>query len=119
MQYILTEEEYKNLVPKEKYEEMKKKAYDLDDKLLELKIQQQSTSEKKEFKIGETFQFGLIKLKVVKSTKWNSCEGCYMTNLPGQCKSYYDLIGKCLRGEREDKTDILFVKVEDDVCKHT
>lgn len=69
--------------------------------------------EKKEFKIGETFQCGLVKLKVEKNYKWNSCQGCYINELEGVCDVYYSLIGKCLRGDREDKNDVIFVKVEE------
>lgn len=113
MQYILTEEEYKNLVPKEKYEEMKKKAYDLDDKLLELKLQQgdQNTSERKEFNIGEMFHLGLHKLKV---NLWKGyCSHCYLNHIcrtMDQCK---ELVGNCRKENREDKTDVIFVKVEE------
>lgn len=68
---------------------------------------------KKEFKIGEVFQYGIAKLKCVKAP----CGGrkCY------ECVLYYDwedvclgqdFAGECGRRDREDKTDVIFVKVE-------
>lgn len=71
---------------------------------------------KKEFAIGETFQYGLVKLKCVKAPCKYQSDNCY------QCALYYDwedvclgqeFIGECGRREREDKTDVIFVKVEE------
>lgn len=61
---------------------------------------------KKEFKVGEVFQCGLIKLKCVKDD--NSCDHCYFK---GVCK--YEVTGGCCSEDREDKTNVVFVKVED------
>lgn len=69
---------------------------------------------KKEFKIGEVFQYGLKQLKCVKAP----CENrkCYV------CALYHDLedmclgcgfIGECERRYRADKTDVIFVKVDE------
>jgi hypothetical protein len=68
---------------------------------------------KKERKIGEVFQLGNVKLRVEKSYKWNSCEGCYITRLEGKCSDYYRLTGNFLMGDRNDKQDVIFKEVED------
>lgn len=60
----------------------------------------------KEFKVGEVFQCGLIKLKVEKSGR--KCDGCYLIN---GCK--LTITGPCSQESREDKTDVIFVKVEE------
>lgn len=68
---------------------------------------------KTEFKIGETFQCGLIKLKVEESRGESSCcDGCFFHF---RCfKASTGVIsGSCARTDREDKTDVIFVKVED------
>lgn len=66
---------------------------------------------KKNFKIGETFQFGLIRLKC-EEAKENDCTSCYMFKFPNACKEFRECIGCCLKEMREDKTDVIFVKVE-------
>lgn len=66
---------------------------------------------KKEFKVGETFQCGLVKLKCVKAEE-TICEGCFLDDI---CEFYSQcnaLIG-CCDASREDKTDVIFVKVEE------
>lgn len=60
---------------------------------------------RKEFKIGEIFQCGLINLKVEKSGR--ICDGCYFL---GGCKRR--ITGACSAESREDKTDVIFVEVE-------
>lgn len=66
--------------------------------------------EKKEFKIGEAFQFGLVKLRVEKGGL-RSCNDCYLDNF--NCYgNLIDLVGRCDR-DREDKTDVIFIKVEE------
>lgn len=66
---------------------------------------------KKEFKIGETFQCGLVTLKCTKNT--NACEGCFF-DYPYGCGKDNDTIGSCLQEERVDKTSVIFAKVDDD-----
>jgi hypothetical protein len=66
--------------------------------------------EKKEFKIGEEFQCGLIKLKVEKEK--NGCVGCVFVCVGGACKIAGIIAGNCTSEEREDKTDVIFVEVE-------
>lgn len=67
---------------------------------------------KKEFKVGEEFQCGLVKLKCTKSGF--SCDGCYFLGSSWDCRVINRLItGTCIKPEREDKTDVIFVKVEE------
>lgn len=70
--------------------------------------------EKKEFKVGEVFQCGLIKLKV-KEGKNYSCNECYFYHDDSlSCGGEIEkLIGKCTSMERSDRTNVMFVKVED------
>lgn len=66
---------------------------------------------KKEYKIGETFQCGLVKLKCKKAI--NGCVGCFLCDIitfQDDCKI---LVGECDKRMREDKQDVIFVKVED------
>lgn len=70
--------------------------------------------EKKEYQIGEVFQCGLVKLKCVKAKcVTRKCYDCYL---------YYDwediclgqnFVGECEWRDREDKNDVIFVKVEE------
>lgn len=66
---------------------------------------------KKEFKVGEVFQCGLVKLKCVKQEEGLDCVGCFFED----CCMFAlgKIFGECSSREREDKTDIIFVKVED------
>lgn len=69
---------------------------------------------KKEFKVGEVFQCGLIKLKVEKASKdclCNRCFGCVFFNR--SCSGSMLLTGSCVAEWREDKTDVIFVEVEE------
>lgn len=65
---------------------------------------------KKEFVIGETFLFGLKKLKVVEDDK--RCAVCYLCEL-GIC-GCSSLVGSCWRKERTDKKNVAFVEVEEE-----
>lgn len=68
---------------------------------------------KKEFKVGETFQFGLVKLKVEKADINSTfpCDKCYFNN---RCciDKLKDSIGSC-RWE-DNGIDRIFIKVEED-----
>lgn len=71
---------------------------------------------KKEFKVGEIFQCGLVKLKVEKANYggWGSrCNDCEFQCLSCDFYSYEDYLGECKADLREDKTDVIFKKVED------
>lgn len=66
---------------------------------------------KKEFKVGEVFQCGLVKLKCVKEN--HGCRGCLLDE---ECDCYGQLrtiVGECSGITREDKTNVIFIKVED------
>lgn len=70
---------------------------------------------KKEFKVGEVFQCGLIKLKCVERKFGASrCNGCFFDekDFICVCKNVKDITGEC-GGKREDETDVIFVKVEE------
>lgn len=66
---------------------------------------------KKEFKIGEVFQCGLVKLKCEKATI--DCTNCFFEGVDYCCTSINEMTGSCDSSEREDKTNVVFVKVED------
>lgn len=65
---------------------------------------------KKEFKIGEEFQFGLVKLRVVEEDE-NSCFKCFF-NGKLLCGCTTEVAGSCYPDEREDNKSVVFVKVE-------
>lgn len=66
---------------------------------------------RKEFKVGEEFQCGLIKLRVVEGNE-NSCLKCIL-NKTILCGNIDFITGSCFSNEREDGKDVYFVKVED------
>lgn len=70
---------------------------------------------KKEFKVGEVFQMGLVELKCQESTikECYQCKDCYFFNQVLKCNELFDMIGYCDHRKREDKTDVIFVKVEE------
>ena len=69
---------------------------------------------KKEFKVGEVFQCGLVKLKVEETKKPTSCEGCFFWSVKFPSCDYYmeALVGLCDK-RRKDEKDVIFVKVEE------
>lgn len=66
---------------------------------------------KTEYKVGEVFQCGLVKLKCVKA-EGTICEGCFLYDICDFYSQCNALIG-CCDTSREDKADVIFVKVED------
>lgn len=71
---------------------------------------------KKEYKIGEVFQCGLIKLKVEKAQNpRDPCRECFIGKLTGNsdCFCFEPIVGECTCYDREDKTSVVFVKVEE------
>ena len=76
---------------------------------------------KKEFAIGETFQFGLKKLKVVeREYGQNPCRlcafACYCD--PDTFLDFiYPFVGCCSYSDRFDNKDVYFVEVEEEECK--
>ena len=67
--------------------------------------------EKKEFKVGEVFQFGFVKLQCVKAN--NKCEGCYLDSTDICSFAISSCVGNCKSEKREDKTNVIFVKMEE------
>lgn len=69
---------------------------------------------KKEFKIGEVFQFGFVKLRVEMYDE-NSLFPCGECFFSGSCciNRIEKAIGSCEWENREDKTNVIFVKVEE------
>lgn len=69
---------------------------------------------KTEFKVGEVFQCGMVKLRVEMADE-NSLFPCSTCFFSGSC--YIDriekAIGSCEWEKREDQTDVIFVKVDD------
>lgn len=63
-----------------------------------------------EFNVGEYIDFGLIQLKCLKQREdlIGKCDGCFLINIPN-CKK---IVGECSEREREDKQDVIFVKVQ-------
>lgn len=68
---------------------------------------------KKEFAVGEVFQFGLVKLKCVKRKHASDrCIGCFLMYC-GRCSDDMDAVGSCSQHSREDEQDVIFIKVEE------
>lgn len=62
---------------------------------------------KTEYKVGETFQFGLKTLKCVEG--YDNCVGCAIASLI-DCHKF---IGECSAHLREDFRDVIFIEVEE------
>lgn len=68
---------------------------------------------KTEYQVGEIFQCGLVKLKCVKSeNEFNPCEGRVFNSHIG-CVGIIGMFGGCSIFNREDETNVIFVKVEE------
>lgn len=65
---------------------------------------------RKEFQIGEVFQFGLLKLRC--EERKNYCQGCALINVD-ECDDLHPFVGFCNKEDRYDNNDVIFVKVED------
>lgn len=63
--------------------------------------------EKKEFKVGEVFDAGLVRLKCVEE---DSCEGCIFNYFT--CGAVDVIAGPCSHAEREDNRDVIFIKAD-------
>lgn len=67
--------------------------------------------EKKEFKVGEVFTAGLVRLKCVEATAPDSgCEGCIFDYFT--CGAVGMVAGPCNHVEREDGKDVIFIKAD-------
>lgn len=63
---------------------------------------------KTEFAIGEEFQYGLKKLRCVKSKNPTPCEGCYFEDRPCDPEE----IGNCKYDSRSNGENVIFVEVK-------
>ena len=70
---------------------------------------------KKEFAVGEVFQFGLKKLKVVE-LKERYYDACVLAEMCQDVSPLciVDFIGECRFRDRADKKNVIFVEVEDE-----
>lgn len=67
--------------------------------------------EKKEFKVGEVFDAGLVRLKCVEATAPNlGCEGCIFNYFT--CGAVDVIAGPCNHEEREDNRGVIFIKAD-------
>lgn len=65
--------------------------------------------EKKEFKVGEVFDAGLVRLKCVEATAPDAgCEGCIFNYFT--CGAV--VTGPCNHAEREDNRNVIFIKAD-------
>ena len=64
---------------------------------------------KKEFAVGETFQFGRVRLKAIEG---NCCAKCFLCR--HEVADCSPLVGRCNALERTDKKEVIFVEVFDD-----
>lgn len=65
----------------------------------------------KEFKVGEVFQCGLVKLRCEEDQ--GVCKGCVFNNNNLLCEELIFLTGHCYSENREDNKNVIFVKVEE------
>lgn len=70
---------------------------------------------KTEFEINEVFQLGLTKVKCVKQQAHYPflCLGCCINS--NNCPSFdgNDFVGHCAADKRKDKTNVIFIRVEE------
>lgn len=64
--------------------------------------------EKKEFKVGEVFTAGLVRLKCVEG---DTCDRCIFENYDS-CSCTDIIVGPCGCEKREDKKDVIFIKAD-------
>lgn len=69
---------------------------------------------KTEYKVGETFQFGLKTLQCVEGEE-NFCANCFLQSFSGDgCGFLNDhMVGGCSNFFREDKKNVIFIEVEE------
>lgn len=62
-----------------------------------------------EYKIGEVFQFGKIKLKCVEVSH-NHCSSCFLYDFSdcGSC------VGECFFTKRSDRKNVIFIEVKEE-----
>ena len=69
---------------------------------------------KTEYKVGETFQFGLKTLKCVEQD-WGTCDNCFLQLFSENgCGFLNDhVVGHCSKFFREDDNSVIFIEVEE------
>lgn len=69
----------------------------------------------KEYSIGEEFEYEGVRLKCVKDVSEIPCNGCYfdVEEFPCFCRIDFPERIECLGFKRKDKTDVVFVEVEE------
>lgn len=65
------------------------------------------------YKLGEEFQFGKIRLRVEKCKNLVDCENCFFNDNNKRCAALPESIGHCCSTCRDDETSVKFVKVEE------
>lgn len=63
---------------------------------------------KKEFKVGEVFTAGLVKLKCVEG---DTCDGCIFEDYDS-CSCTDIIIGPCGHVDRQDNKNVIFIKAD-------
>lgn len=66
---------------------------------------------KEEYEIGEVFQCGLVTLKCESSV--SNCDKCYFQGFTNCAEINRKITGSCIRPERKDNTDVIFVEVDE------
>lgn len=61
-----------------------------------------------EYKVGEVFPFGKIKLKCVEAT--SNCTGCFLSSF-AYCTW---CTGECSWNKRTDRKDVIFIEVKEE-----
>ena len=64
-----------------------------------------------ERKIGETFDYNGVRLKVVNAED-NYCTGCYFSKKSSCGYSIRDMIGPCGKHKRSDSENIIFKRIK-------
>lgn len=65
---------------------------------------------KTEYKVGETFQFGLKTLKCVHD-KIYECENCALRSVDNNCEHF---VGPCTANSRTDGLAVIFIEAEEE-----
>lgn len=64
-----------------------------------------------DYKVGDIVTLGRIKLKVVDSDEY-SCNECFFNEISSTCSKVDKIVGNCTHGNREDKKDVIFIKLD-------
>lgn len=68
-----------------------------------------------EYKVGEVFQFGKIKLKCVENMEDDPCSGCvFLDSHISICESLPKFIGECCYLSRNDRKSVIFIEAKEE-----